>query len=100
VHLKLVRSGGLAGLSLVASLDSGDLSPDQQRLVAALLTLESPRRSEGQQGGADQFSYQLEIIEGDRTFRHRWGEIEVPDAVRPLLAALVQLSKPEAKPAG
>ena len=96
MHLKLVRSGGIAGLDMVASLESADLPADQQSLVAALLTAASPTRSEGQRGGADQFSYELEIYpgEGVRTVRHHWDEPDVPETVRPLLAALVSEAKP------
>ena len=94
MHLNLVRSGGLAGLNMVASLDSADLSADQQGLVAALLAAESPILSGGAAGGADQFSYRLEIHQGDRIVRHEWDEPDVPETLRPLLAALVNEAKP------
>jgi len=94
VHLKLVRSGGLAGLDMVAALDTADLSADQQDVVTTLLTadVQSPRVR--RPGGADQFSYQLEIHQGDRTVRHSWEEPDVPETVRPLLVALTRQAKP------
>ncbi len=79
---------------MVASLDSADLSADQQGLVAALLAAGSLTFSGGQPGGADQFSYQLEIHQGDRIVRHEWEEPDVPETVRPLLTALVNEAKP------
>jgi hypothetical protein len=95
MHLKLVRSGGLAGLTMVASLDSADLPSDQQGLIDSLLTPgASPEPDAGQRGGADQFSYHLEIHQGDRTVRHHWDEPDVPEMVRPLLAALVNEARP------
>ena len=95
MHLTLVRSGGLAGLDMVASLDSSDLPEEQQGLVTELLTTGPPTTPDAsERGGADQFSYQLEIHQGDRTFRHHWEERDVPEAVRPLLAALVHAAKP------
>jgi Emfourin len=95
MHLKLVRSGGLAGLTMVASLDSADLPSDQQGLIASLLTPgASPKPDARQGGGADQFSYHLEIHQGERTVRHRWDEPDVPEMVRPLLAALVNEARP------
>ena len=95
MHLKLVRSGGLAGLTMVASLDSADLPSDQQGLIASLLTPgASPMSDAGQRGGADQFSYHLEIHQGERTVRHHWDEPDVPEMVRPLLAALVHEARP------
>jgi len=81
---------------MVALLDSADLSADQQGLVAELLTTGSPTSHGGPPGGADQFTYQLDIGQGDRTFSHHWAEPDVPEMVRPLLAALLH----EAKPAG
>lgn len=94
MHLKLVRSGGLAGLVMVASLDTTDLSSDQQDVVGTLLSadLQSPRV--GRPRGADQFSYQLEIHHSGSTVRHHWEEPDVPDTVRPLLAALTRKAKP------
>gem|GEM_PF-736767 len=94
MHLKLVRSGGLAGLTMVASLDSADLPADQQGLVAALLTPGSATPEGGQRGGADQFSYRLEIHHGERTVWHHWDEPQVPENIRPLLAALVNEARP------
>jgi hypothetical protein len=95
MHLKLVRSGGLAGLTMVASLDSADLPSDQQGLIASLLTPGGfPKHDAGQRGGADQFSYHLEIHQGERTVRHHWDEPDVPEMVRPLLAALVNEARP------
>lgn len=94
MHLRLVRSGGLAGLDMVASLDSTDLPADQQDLVATLLAADSITPRMSRPGGADQFSYQLEIHHGDRTVRHHWEEPDVPETVRPLLAALAHVAKP------
>jgi hypothetical protein len=97
VQVKLVRSGGFAGLDMVATVDTVDLSTDQQDLVATLLTGDlpgpGPGRS-GRSGGADQFSYQLEIQHGDRMVRRHWEEPEVPETVRPLLATLTRQAKP------
>jgi hypothetical protein len=94
VLLKLVRSGGLAGLDMVASLDSSDLSADQRNVVATLLSADLPRPRVSRPGGADQFSYQLEIHHGDRTVHHHWEEPDVPETVRPLLAELIGQAKP------
>ena len=79
---------------MVASLDSSDLSADQQDLVATLLAADSITPRTGRPGGADQFSYQLEIRHGDRTVRRHWEEPEVHETVRPLLAELTRQAKP------
>jgi hypothetical protein len=109
VQVKLVRSGGLAGLNLVATVDTADLAADQQEVVSRLLTedLRSPGQSSGGPAdssggpaaqsrgpGADQFSYQLEIQQGDRTVRRQWAEPEVHEALRPLLTELTRQAKP------
>jgi hypothetical protein len=101
--VKLVRSGGLAGLDLVATVDTADLAPGQQEVVSRLLTedLRDPDGSQssqsssgGRAGGADQFSYRLEIQQGDRTVRREWKDPEVHETLRPLLTALTRQAKP------
>jgi len=96
VHLKLVRSGGLAGLDMLATVESTDLPTDQQGVVTTLLTtdLKSPPGDPRPPGGADQFSYQLEIRDGEHTVKRHWQEFDVPDNVRPLLASLTRQAKP------
>jgi hypothetical protein len=94
VRVTLVRSGGLAGLDLVATVDSTDLSGDQQKVVSMLLTKDLRGKGVNRPCGADQFSYQLEIQAGDSTVRRHWQEPDVHEAVRPLLAALTRQAKP------
>jgi hypothetical protein len=86
MQVKLVRSGGLAGLSMVATVDTDDLPADQQGVVSRLLKEDLRRTDVSRPGGADQFSYELEI------------QPEVDEAVRPLLSALAGQAKP-VKPA-
>ncbi|HEY5246926.1 MAG TPA: protealysin inhibitor emfourin [Dermatophilaceae bacterium] len=94
MRVKLVRSGGFAGLKMVASVDTGELPADQQDVVSRLLTEDLRGPGVSRPGGADQFSYQLEIQQGDSTVRRSWDEAEVHDAVRPLLASLTREAKP------
>jgi hypothetical protein len=94
VEVRFVRSGGFAGLDMVATVDTADLPADQQDLVARLLTADLLGPGVSRSGGADQFSYQLEIHHGDRRVRRHWEEAEVPENVRPLLAALARQAKP------
>ena len=86
MRVRFVRSGGLAGLDLVATVDSADLSGDQQEVVLALLTKDLRGPGVNRPGGADQFSYQLEIQAGDSAVRRQWQEADVHESVRPLLA--------------
>jgi hypothetical protein len=94
VQVKLVRSGGLAGLTMVATADTADLPADQQAAVSRLFTEDLRGPGVRHPGAADQFSYQLEIQDGDRTVRRSWEEPEVHDAVRPLLTALSRQARP------
>ena len=94
MQVRLVRSGGLVGLDLVATLDSSDLPTDQQDVVSRLLTEDLRGPGIRRPGGADQFSYQLEIKDGDNTVTRHWLEPEVHEKVRPLLAALTRQARP------
>jgi len=94
MQVKFVRSGGFAGLKMVATVDSSDLPPDQQDVVNRLLTEDLRGPGASRPGGADQFSYQLEIQHGGRTVKRRWEEPEVLETVRPLLAGLTKEAKP------
>jgi hypothetical protein len=93
MQVKFVRSGGFAGLKMVATVDSSDLPPDQQDVVSRLLTEDLRGPGASRPGGADQFSYQLEIQHGGRTVKRRWDEPEVLETVRPLLAGLTEAAK-------
>jgi hypothetical protein len=92
--VKLVRSGGLAGLDMVATVDSADLPPDQQDVVSTLVAEDLRGPGASRPGGADQFSYQLEIQQGGRTVKRHWDEPEVHESVRPLLGTLTRQAKP------
>jgi len=95
MQVRLVRSGGVAGLTMVATVDAVDLALDQQDVVSRLLTDDLRRGPDASRpGGADQFTYQLEIQEGDRTVSRHWEDSDVDETVRPLLAALTSKAKP------
>lgn len=94
MKVTFVRSGGITGLKMVATVDSADLPADQQGVVSTLLTQDLRGSGASPPGGADQFSYQLEIQQGDRTVQRSWAEPEVDETVRPLLAALTRQARP------
>ncbi len=68
--MRLTRSGGFAGLSMVASVDLDDLpSSTAEEVRAALDQVDfDPPRSRGggrrRPGAADTFQYDLEVIDG------------------------------------
>ena len=94
MQVKLVRSGGIAGLNMVATVDTADLPADQQEVVSRLLTEDLRGPGASRPGGADQFTYQLEIRHGDQTVKRQWSEPEVHDTVRPLLSTLSRQATP------
>ena len=94
VKVKLVRSGGFAGLDMVAAVDTDDLPADQQDVISRLFAEDLRGPGVSHPGGADQFSYQLEIQHGGQTVRRQWDDPEVHETVRPFLAALTRQATP------
>ncbi|WP_428338704.1 protealysin inhibitor emfourin [Mycobacterium sp.] len=93
VHIDYRRSGGLAGIDMTASVDSGDLPSEDGTIIADLLA-DTPGVQDRAAAMPDAFSYELTLTDGTRTRTCRWQEPEIPDAVRPLLAALTARALP------
>jgi hypothetical protein len=100
-RLRLRRTGGLAGLPVEAALDTADLEPGEAEPILAALDaarLDSPEIA--RLGGApppgppDAFGYELEVTRGADTRRLRFGELDMPDSLRPLVALLGSRAKP------
>jgi len=97
VQLRYRRSGGFAGTTLAADVDGSQLSDADGRLAGQLLTEPAAFRASGAPvppGAADLTEHRLEVSEGRRSQSFRWTDLDVPDAVRPLLATLRGLAKP------
>lgn len=98
IHLRLVQSGGLAGLTLVAELDVDDLAPDTAVLVRrALDTIDLPTlaaQPPPPPTGPDRFSYELTVEGRGERQCLKLQEPEVPSGLRPLLSALLPLARP------
>jgi hypothetical protein len=92
------RGGGFTGIELTAEVTADELAVGEAELAARLLadpSVGAPTRpADAFPSAADQFSYQLEVTDGSRKHTFQWAEFQVPDAVRPLLAALNQHAKP------
>ena len=96
-RVRLTRSGGMAGLSMVASVDLDDLPPASARKVRAALEgmeVEQPRRRVARPAPfPDAFQYDLEVDDGER------GALTVHDPVSsPELQALLDVLLPLAEP--
>jgi Emfourin len=99
IHLQLVQSGGLAGLTLVAEVDVDDLPADAAAVVRrALDTVDLPAlaaRPPPPPAGPDRFSYDLTVEAAGEHQQVKLQEPEVPPELRPLLSALLPLARPQ-----
>ena len=103
--MRLTRSGGLAGLSMVASVDLDDLPPataEQVRAALAEVDFDRPPASAvaGEQAGpawpgaADTYQYDL-VVTGEETRTVTARDPFVGPGVRALLDVLLPLAEPE-----
>jgi hypothetical protein len=106
-QLRLRRTGGIAGLAVQAAVDTAELCTDEAGAILAALDaarLDSPalgRLDAGRRGGRapgppDAFDYELEVARGGATRRLCFGELDMPESLRPLVGLL----RSRAKPAG
>ena len=85
----MVRGGGLAGISTRTELDADALPPHEADTLAGLVD------RAGLRGGvparpplprADQQLYEIEVTDNEAEARSRFGEDDLPDEVRELVA--------------
>ena len=98
-RIDFVRSGGLAGLSLAASVDASTLDPEAAAAVRdALDRVDLGALS--QQGrrapsAPDRFQYDITVTTDDgRSQTVTLEESDVPGELRPLIDALMPLARP------
>ena len=98
IHLQLVQSGGLAGLTLVTEVDVDDLPADAAGVVRGVLaTVDLPAlaaRPAPPPAGPDRFSYELTVDSAGERRCVKLQEPEVPTELRPLLSTLLPLARP------
>jgi hypothetical protein len=102
-RLELVRSGGFAGLSLRAAVDtSADDEPEAQWYDDALAGVDVSALAGSAPGppgpGADRFVYRLAVErDGDR-HEVTFGEQAVPEPLRPVIERLVARARSGVSP--
>ena len=90
------RSGGIAGITLAATVPAAELDDSQLAVLADLIDPSTPEASSvADDAGADRFSYHLKVRAGRRTHRFDWPEGAVPPQVQPLLAELNRRATPQ-----
>ena len=86
VLIRFERTGGFAGLSQRATLDSESLTPEQlEETLEHSRFFELPVKLEARAPGADRFQYLLTVEDKGRVHTVRAGDAAVPDSLRPLL---------------
>ena len=94
VAISYRRSGGLAGVDLVADLRSGELSAEDAAVVRNLLVRPPVAKPESNSPRSDQFDHRLTLTDGTSRRTFQWSEREVPDGARSLLATLGRRAEP------
>jgi hypothetical protein len=92
IHLDYRRSGGIVGIAMTASVASQDLPAEARRVATDLMT--SAPAADDATGVPDGFNHDLTLADGTRTRTYHWQDPHVPEAVQPLLAALIERAKP------
>ena len=89
MRIRFERTGGFAGFSLRATLDSESLTPEQieelERLLDQSRFFELPVELEAREPAADRFQYLLTVEHGGRAHTVRAADAAAPDSLRPLL---------------
>jgi hypothetical protein len=95
VQIRFQMSGGFGGLFATAPLSyetNTDDLPRQEADLLRRLVEDSGLLASGQQPPArseslarDVFQYQVQVVTGNRTYRHDFDDTTVPDQARPLL---------------
>lgn len=97
-HIDLVRSGGMAGLSLGTSVDVSSLPPEAAAAVSGALSRVDvgalARRPATEPTMADRFQYDLTVTSGDQSQSVTLHEADVPPDLKPLITALMPLAQP------
>jgi hypothetical protein len=103
VRIRLVREGGLAGISRAAVVDTETLDPHRaselHRLVAAadLASVPPPSRASA---GRDRFRYVLTVEDGQQSREARFCEEDAPETLRALIRSIRRESDAGATPPG
>ena len=95
--IELVRSGGLAGISMATEVRVGDLPPEKAAAVEGALgqvDLGALAARRAAPAGPDRYQYDVTVVDGGERHTFRLGESEVPAELRPLLDALVPMVRP------
>ncbi len=97
VKVQFARTGGFAGMRLMASVDTETLPPEEadrlRRLIARAAFFEQLTSLRSATPAPDRFQYRVTVEEGDRRKTVELDESSIPKSVRPLLDYLVDSAR-------
>ncbi len=97
-QLSLRRTGGLAGLPMVASLDTRELDDEEAKHISSALDrVDLTRVGEGPPappGAADTLQYDLEVRRGESAHTVSFSERQMPPELAPVVRALMDRAEP------
>jgi hypothetical protein len=98
LELSLRRTGGLAGLAMVASVNTRDLDPEEaEQILDALDRVDLDHlqdRPDAAPGAADMFQYRLAVRGPDGAKTVTFTQRQVPPELAPVIRALMRHAKP------
>jgi hypothetical protein len=90
-HLRLTRTGGFAGMTMEASVDTAELDPDTaERILEGIrrADLDTLAKRGPSPGVPDAFAFDLDVDDGTVTRRLSFTGADVPEPLRPALEVL------------
>ena len=91
MRIRLVREGGLAGISRPAVVDTETLDPPRAEELCRLVEaadLASLPYAPGNPAGRDRFRYHLTVDDGKASRDARFSEEDAPETLRALIEAI------------
>ena len=97
MHIHFERTGGFAGLRLIATVHTESLSPEEARelheMVDAAGFFDLPAALTTARPGADRFQYRLTVESGARQHTIETNDGSAPQALQPLLRRLTAIAR-------
>lgn len=97
MRIHFERTGGFAGMRMVATIDTESLSPDKARDLQELVDtsgfFDLPAGTSTGMSGADRFHYRLTVETEGREHTVQVGDAALPEALWPLLRRLTVLAR-------
>jgi len=95
--IKFERTGGFAGIRIVADVEMDDLPDDQKREIIELLDEadfdELPEKLSGKMPVPDEFIYSIVVNSREKEYQVVAGESALPNDLQPLVEILERIAK-------